>query len=91
MFERVGTGNENVIDVNENKIEATCYFIHKTLEGLGGVTQSKRHFGELEKTKWCGEGSFTNVFSSHGNLVVGTDKINFGKDGGAMKLGGEIV
>ena len=39
--------NENIIEIDENKIEATAHFVHKALERLSGILKAKRHTQEL--------------------------------------------
>ena len=57
--------DENEIDVDKNEIETTGNFVHEMLKSLCCVAETKRHLGEVEQTKWCGDGSFTNIFLGH--------------------------
>ena len=84
VFGCVGAGDENVIDVNENKIETTSYFVHKTLECLCCVAETKRHFDEFEQTKGGRNGGLANVVVGHRDLVVRSDEVDLGENGGTM-------
>jgi hypothetical protein len=63
----VGSGNENIIQVNENSGEMSKKAVHVALKGLSGVAESKWHVDLFKKTK----GSYYDVFGmSEGETVT---------------------
>ena len=80
VCEGVHASDENVIDIDINKIETMSDFVHKTVKGLGCVVKTKGHLGELKKSKWGGNSGFADVTVSHRDLMVSADEVNF-KDG----------
>ena len=53
--------------------------------------QTEGHKWEFEEAKWSGDGGLLYVFRVDRNLIVGSNQINFGKDGTAEKLVGVVV
>jgi hypothetical protein len=47
------------------------------MEGLGGVAKTKGHEGEFKKAKRCNNGCLLDVVRVDGNLVVGSDEVDF--------------
>ena len=91
VFEGVCACDENVINVNINGIETTSYFVHKALEGLCCVAETKGHLVEFKQTKRGSNGGLTNVVFSHRYLVVRSNEVNLGEDGFTVEAGGEIL
>ena len=87
VFECVRSSNENGININVNEIETTSYFVHKTLEGLGCIAETKGHFGEFKETKWGCNGGFANVVFSHRDLVVSSDEVDRNLVDGELGIG----
>ena len=58
--------------------------VHKLLEGLGCIPQAKGHLLEFKKSKGCGDAGLRNVLRGDRDLMVGSNQINFRKDGVAM-------
>ena len=46
-----GAGNQNVVQVGIDKGETTEDLVHKSLEGLGCITEAKGHLQELKSPK----------------------------------------
>ena len=46
--------------------------VHKPLEGLCRIPQTKWHLNELEEAKWSCDGSFVDICRINWDLVVGT-------------------
>ena len=87
----VGAGDQNVIHVHKDEVEAAEDVIHESLERLRAVAQSVRHAQELERPEGCGDGCLQDVVWSHGNLVEGPDEVEFCVDAGSSEAGGEVV
>ena len=58
--------------------------VHKPLEGLGCIPQPKGHLLEFKKSKGCDDAGLRNVLRGDRDLMVGSNQINFRKDGVAM-------
>ena len=58
--------------------------VHEPLEGLSRVSQSKWHLDKFKESKGHGDGRLRNVLRGHGYLVIGTDQIEFGENGGVL-------
>ena len=82
----IRTGDDDVDDICEAKLETAQYFIHKTLEGLCRVLQTEVHPGEFVEAKGCDDGRLRDVCRLDGNLVKSLDKVDPREDGGSMKL-----
>ena len=72
------TSHENVIKVDEDKINALQYVVHQHFERLGCITQSKRHSHEFEEAEGGDDGRLMYVIGRHGYLVVSFDQIDLG-------------
>ena len=46
-----GGGDEDIIQIDENKGKVAEKAVHEALEGLGGIAESKRHGGVLVEAK----------------------------------------
>ena len=58
--------------------------IHESLKCLCGISESKWHFHELEKSEGGGDSGLGNVFRGYGDLVVGSDEIELRKNGSTL-------
>ena len=66
-------GNEDVIQVNEDKRQAPQDAVHQSLEGLGRVFKAKRHSDELVEPKGGDNRRLLHMISMHWDLVITTD------------------
>ena len=89
VFDCVRTGDEDIIYVDEHEVEASCNFVHESLESLSRVTETKRHFCELKKAKWSRDSCFADIVFGDWNLVVRPNQINLGEDGATVEMSGE--
>ena len=48
MFLGACTGNQEVVDVNVDKVQSSENLVNKTLEGLGCVSEAKGHSQEFK-------------------------------------------
>jgi hypothetical protein len=72
-----GTAEEkDIVYIGETEIQVFGDLIHEK-EVLGGVTKAKEHEGEIKKTKRCNNGCLLDVVRVDGNLVVGSDEVDF--------------
>ena len=78
------TGDENVIDVSIGRWDTTEDLVHKSLERLCGIPEAKRHTHKLEKSEWGGYSGLRDVCGCHWDLVVGSDQVQLGENGGTM-------
>ena len=61
------------------------------MEGGGGVTQAKEHYGGFEQSFVGNEGSFPLVSISDADVVVAPSDVKFGEDFGVFYLIDEIL
>ena len=74
----VGAGNENIVDVHENELlKAATDFIHKSLERLCRILESKWHAQELKQAERRYDSGLWDVVGSHRDLVVPTHQVYF--------------
>ena len=76
------SGNKDIVYVIKAKMQSTQDLVHKTLEGLASIAQTKWH---ADKPKWRGNSSYGDVRWFDGYLVVCTYKVKFGKYGFAVE------
>ena len=91
VCEGICASDENVINIDINKIKTTSDFVHKTSKGLSCIAKTKGHLGEFKQSKWGGNSGFADVTVSHRDLMVSADKVDFREDGFTMEGGGEIL
>ena len=73
---RVSTGNEQVVDVYEDKVESPHDLVHVPLECLSTVTEAERHKVPLVQTKWSYDGCLRDVTWLDRDLVVCLQEID---------------
>ena len=66
-------GNKDVIQVHEDKWQASKDAVHQPLEGLGRVFKAERHSDELVEPEGGDDRRLLHMFSVHWNLVITTD------------------
>ena len=88
---KIGTGHQNVVEIDKHKGKTTEEMIHEPLESLSSIAEAKRHFGEFKKTERSDNGSFGNIGGGDRNLVITLHQVQFGENRGAMETGGEVM
>ena len=88
---KIGTGHQNVVEIDKHKRKTTEEMIHEPLESLSSIAEAKRHFGEFKKTERGDNGSFGNIGGGDRNLVITLHQVQFGENCGAMETGGQVV
>lgn len=68
-----GAGDEDVINIDETKVQPPQNLVHKPLEGLACIAQAKRHVGKLEQAKRGGNRSLGHIGRLNRDLVVSPD------------------
>ena len=66
-------GDENVIQVDENKTILAEKAIHEPLKSLGYICQAERHGHILEKSERCNFSRLRDVCLSYRDLVIAFD------------------
>jgi hypothetical protein len=70
--------DQDIVQLREIEIKVFEDVVHETLEGLGGVSGAKGLAGKFEYANRSGNGCLLDVVRVHGNLVVGSDEVDFG-------------
>ena len=70
--------DKDVVYICKTEFQVFVNLVHETLEGLGGVSQTKGHIGKFEKSERNGDCCLLDVVGVDGNLVVPPYKVNFG-------------
>ena len=73
-------GHENVIEVDEHKVNVSQDTIHEALEGLSSILQSKREAQELEQPERCDDCSLRYRALSHRDVVVAAHQVDNRED-----------
>ena len=71
--------NQHVIQVHEDKGEATQYLVHQPLEGLARVAEAKRHPDELEEAKWGADCCLVHMLWLDWYLVIAFPQVQLGE------------
>ena len=80
---KVGTGYENIIQVNKKE--------GKALEGLGGVAEAKWHGEEFIEAKRGDDSSLRDFRRMNWDLVIAFHQIQLREDSGTMEAGREVL
>ena len=67
----IRTSDEEIIDVGEDKWQATQDFINEALEGLGSIAEAKRHPHILIEPKRSDDSSLWDICRVDWNLMEG--------------------
>ena len=67
---KVGTGHQNIIQVNKEEGKTLEKVVHKTLEGLGGVAEAKWHGEEFVEAKRGDDSSLRDIRRMNRDLVI---------------------
>lgn len=79
-------GKEDVFETHKTIFNTISDLIHKTLEGLSSVPQSKEHPGELKRVERCCDSSIRDALLSSGFLVVGPQQVSAGEYTAACQI-----
>ena len=77
--------HQDIVDIDENAGNVAEDFVHESLEILASIFKPEWRAREDKQAKRSNYGRLGNVFVRDGYLV------QFGKDGLALQLGGEIL
>ena len=75
MGVKVRTGNEDIVQIDENEGKSTEDAVHQTLECLGRILKTKGHSQEFKEPKRRNNGGLRNVCFIHGDLVVSSNQV----------------
>ena len=84
-------GNENIVEVDENKGNAAEDAIPQPLKCLGGVLGPKGHAEELPEPEGCDDSCLGDVGRCHGDLVVAAHQVHLGEDLHASQAAVEVL
>ena len=76
----ISAGNEDVVEVDEDKGQVVAHPVHHPLEGLGSVLEAEGHPQEFPETEGGNDGGFGDVFGMQGDLMVAMDQVHLGED-----------
>ena len=68
-----GAGNQDIINIHLCGWYTEQCLVHESLEGLGGIAESKWHLHELKQTKRSSHCSLGDVHRGHRYLVISTN------------------
>ena len=80
-----GTGNEDIVNVHEAKMQSSENLVHETLECLTSVAQTERHAGKFKQAKRGSDGRFRNIVRLDGYLMVRSYQVKLGEDACAVE------
>ncbi len=78
----VQAGNENVVQVHTDKVQASHQPVHQTLERLGNILKAEEHAQELPEAERSNDG---DVLGPHWHLVVSLAEIQLAEHRAAMQ------
>ena len=61
MFYLIPAGHQHVVPEDKDVRNASQYLIHKTLERLPCVLQTKGHPSELKEAEWCDDSGLLHL------------------------------
>ena len=70
VFNFVATGDENVVQVDENETEIPEYLVHQALKSLSAVLHAERHPQVFEQPKGGYDCRLLDIRRVHGDLMV---------------------
>ncbi len=85
------TENEEIVKVNEKEGKGTEEGVHEALEDLSGIFEAKWHEIELEEAKGGYYCCLWDVVFLRRYLIITLLQIQFGKDGGTMKMSRQVL
>ena len=78
------TGNEHIIQISVTEGQSAQNLVNEPLESLCRVAETKGHVQKLKEAKRSDNGCLWNVRRLHGNLVVGSHRVQFAEDSSTM-------
>ena len=84
-------GNQNVIQVYEDKLQICAHRVHETLERLGRVLEPHWHSQKLEKAERRDDSCFGDVIWMDRDLVVSLHKIYLRKYNFPSQVRSEVM
>ena len=91
MLVLIGAGNQNVIQIDKDALQATQNAIHQALKRLGRVLEAEWHPQELEEAEWSDDRRLLDVLRRHGDLVISPYQVQHRKESGTEGHGGKGV
>ena len=79
-----GTGDENIVNLGVGSRDTSENLMYESLESLCCNLEAEGHSHELEEAEWCCDSGLRYVFGGNWNLVVRTDEVQFGENGGIL-------
>ena len=70
MFNFVATGNENVVQIDENETEIPEYLVHQALKSLRAVFHAERHPQVFEQPEGGYDCRLLDIRRVHGDLMI---------------------
>ena len=83
--------HQDVVNVDEGEIQIVTDNVHQVLESLGSILQTERHPEKLIQPKRSDDGGFGDILSSHRDLVVASNKVDFREHLHTGKVSREIL
>jgi hypothetical protein len=80
----VRAGHEQVIDIDKAEWQPTQHLIHKTLQRLCSIAETKRHAYELEEPERSDHGCLWDVLVGDWDLVIRSDEVDLGENSAAV-------
>ena len=72
----ISAGDQDVIEVDEQEVEALAHGVHEPLKGLCCVPESERGPEELIEAEMCDDSRFVDVLLCHRDLMVAAHQID---------------
>ena len=83
--------HQDVVNVDEGEIQTVTDSVHQVLESLDSILQTERHPEKLIQPERSDDGSFGDILSGHRDLVVASNKVDFGEHLHTGKVSREIL
>ena len=90
MLRIIHAGNEDVVEVDKDILEALCDPVHEALEGLSGALQPKGHPDEFSEAERRDDRRLGDVCGGHRDLHISPHQVDFGEDPFPGKVGVEV-
>ncbi len=87
---QAGTGDENVIQVDEGKGQVTEQRVHQALKSHARVLETKRHTDEHEKSERRDDCRLGNVSGGYWDLQVALLQVQFTENGTSVQASYQI-
>ena len=77
MLLHVGAGDEDVVEVDEHKVQPSTNPVRHALKGVASIAQTKRHNHKLPETEGGDDRRLGNISRVHVDLVVTLARSSF--------------